>query len=156
MSEFKMNDNASKMLRELELDEKLASDAQLAMRNVVKALPADELSMSWRSGLNERLVAAAGRQRRQRILGWVVKPAFGLAVAGALAFVVVMRQVPDSQPTVGPTSNAIEASMVATHRDAAEYSDLVGVGLLPVEAANDRTNGAPERSDWNEVDVDTL
>jgi hypothetical protein len=157
--DFGMNENAgNRVLRELELDEQLASEAQEAVRGFVKALPHEELSLAWRSGLNERLLAASAKQRRQRLFGWVWKPAFGLSVAGALAILTLMRP---SAPTPvirgsGDVNGVIEASIVSTHRDSNAYSDVVGVGLLPVEVASGRTTSSPTRVDWDEVDIDTL
>jgi hypothetical protein len=156
--DFGMNENGGrKVIEELELDERLASSAQQSVRGLVASLPDEQVSMAWRSSLNERLLQSAAKKRRQRVLSWVLKPAFGLAVAGALATVIIMRQPAQEPTSVPPSSGAIEASIVAVHRENAAYSDMVGAGLAPVEATSDRTTKSVETApDWNEVDIDTL
>jgi len=151
-----MNDNGGKrVIEELELDERLASAAQTEMRKVVKALPEDGLSLAWRSSLNERLMKTAVRQRRKQILGWIVKPAFGLAVAGALSVVLFTRQLAPQSSSFTSTSGGIEASIVSAHREETSYVDIVGASLTPVEAKNDQSTGlaAP---DLGESDLESL
>lgn len=138
-------------------DAQLASPAQDAMREAVRALPEDSLSMAWRSGLNERLIAEGARHKRRRRLFWALRPAAGLAMAGALAAVFVIRTspVPEITPNLS-SSDSFEAALLSTHNEVAQFADVAGTGVRPTEATYASRNRAPENLDWSEVDIESL
>lgn len=138
-------------------DAQLATRAQCAMREVVQALPEDSLSMAWRSGLNERLIAEGKRRQRRRRFFWVLRPAAGLAMAGALAAVFMIRtsQVPDIAPAHS-SSHSLEAALLSTHNEVSEFADVAGTGVRPMEAAYASRGHAPENLDWSELDIESL
>jgi hypothetical protein len=142
------------------MDERLQSASQQAMRSVVKALPDDTLSMAWRSGLNERLVAeSAQRQRRQRI-SWFLRPALGFGLAGALAMVAFFHsstQTSKVQPLARNSSGRLEAALVNTHSQVTLAMDVAGVGVTPAEASYGSSD-VPQSiaTGWSEEDLDSL
>ena len=135
-------------------DSMLESPAQDRMRELVSSLPEDSLSLAWRSQLNERLLESAGRSRRRSRMLWVLKPSLGLAMAGALA-AVVMLKLDTVQPVVAHQNSGLEAALVQDHRSSVELTDMVGAGLNPLES-HPTSSYAADGSDWNEVDLDSL
>jgi hypothetical protein len=138
-------------------DAQLATPAQSAMREVVQALPEESLSMAWRSGLNERLIAEGARHQRRRRFFWMLRPAAGLAMAGALAAVFMIRtsSVPDVTPNTGG-SDSFEAALLSAHNEASQFADVAGSGVRPMEAAYASRDHAPDDLGWSEVDIESL
>lgn len=149
--------------RDESMDERLDGAAQQAMRAVVKGLPEDTLSMTWRSSLNERLLAEAATQQKQKRVRWFLRPALGLGLACTLAVVTLFRissgPMSVSHPT-GKQEQTVEAALVNLHRQSTWASDVAGVGLSPVEAnsfsASPSTSAAPPSVGWSEEDLDLL
>ena len=142
------------------IDAKLASAAQCAMRDVVRALPEDAPSMAWRSGLNERLLVDAARRRRRARFFWALRPAAGLAFAGALTAVFVFRTSPmNPAPTshsVASSSSSLEAGLLSTHSQVAAFADVAGTGVRPIETTYVSKNDEDDDLDWSEVDIESL
>lgn len=149
-----------------EIDERLNSAAQHAMRAVVGGLPEDSLSMAWRSTLNERILAeAATRQKRSRMT-WFLRPALGLGLAGALAVAVFFHgpsSAPQSHRTEGavarvatPSDGSLEAELVNTHRQTSLAYDVAGVGVTVNEVSYDSSSSAPHQTGWSEDDLENL
>lgn len=138
-------------------DAQLATSAQIAMRDVVRALPEESLSMAWRSGLNEALLAeGAKRQRRRRFL-WLFRPAAGLAMAGALAAVFVIRTSTVVDPAPKPTTTpSLEAELLSAHNQVSQYADVAGSGVRPTDAAYASRDRTSDDWDWTEVDIESL
>lgn len=137
------------------MDAKLATPSQEAMRQVVQSLPDETVSLAWRSALNEKVLAAAKVQHKRRVLYWFLRPAAGLALAGAMAAVVLFRQpTPTSRPAA--STYGVEAALIAAHDDATRYNDITGSGLSPVEVAFGATQKTTSGVDWTEVDVESL
>jgi len=135
------------------IDECLESEGQEAMRQLVKAMPEDSLSMAWRSSLNEKIVASAVKQKRRRWFLNAMIPSVGMSVACGLALLVLART--PAPTTVSGRNIEMEKSMLSAHRMADVSSDVAGAGLAPSETA-DVTKGSAG-SDWNdEADVETL
>lgn len=133
-------------------DSKLEGEGQMMVKTLVSSLPEEELSMAWRSSLNEELRKTAVKSRRRQYLGWIARPAFGLAFAGALAAVVMIRTAPTSTPSVR-SSGRLEAALVQEHQQNLLMSDVAGVGMYPIESRP--TENAPA-DDWSEVDLESL
>lgn len=146
MSELKMN--------EQELDRMLESDGGLQIRQAVQSMPEDHVSMAWRSQLNERLTAVVAVKQRKRRFAWILSPALGLGMAGALA-VMMMAKSPDQLESPVVSTNAkLEESLVASHRDILQYSDITGVGLNTDEVVSKRSSNASYS--YDEVDFGSL
>lgn len=134
---------------ENELDEKLNTSGQLQVRDLVKGLAEDQVSMAWRSSLNEKLLQAAPVKRS----AWsrILRPALGLAAAGALALTFVMQQ-PEAKGVIsGGNSSALEARLMADHQQTIALVDLSGPGLSP-----DETNyvSSEPSTDYDSLEVD--
>lgn len=133
--------------------EALDSAVHQAMRQVVRDLPQDDLSMVWRSGLNERLRAVAEAKRKRRLwINWALKPAVGLGAATAATF--VMFALTMHTPTT--KSHAIEGLLVEEHRRSSTLPLVSEVGAGALDAANESTAKSPALPDWNESDTETL
>src|SRR5258705_309376 len=77
----------------LRLDE--AIEGQSAVPSLMAGLQDPAPSMSWRSGLNQRLLLQSGRQRRQARYRWIS----GFAAAAAVTTVVLFT-VPKTEGTL--------------------------------------------------------
>ena len=141
-------------MSEQELDAKLAEQGQMEMRRLVQSMSEETLSLSWRSQLNETLLARVAARQRRRRFTWFVSPALGLGVAGALAFVWMARTPEVRNPIEEVNRPQIEESLVATYQDTLRYTDITGVGLNPDEVVNRRTLSAT--ADIVEVSLDSL
>jgi len=145
-------------------DELLNSAAQQAMRDVVRNIPDDSLSMAWRSSLNEKLLAEVAVQKKRQRFNWYLRPALGLGLACTLAVLVVFRPAPTAKRSQGQppvvSQSGIEAALVTTHRQSTVAWDVAGVGLNPVEMSTD-SDSVPVRSSgsssgWSEDDLESL
>jgi hypothetical protein len=145
-----------KRLEMMNADERLNSEAQQAIRQTVRALPEETVSLAWRSALNERVLQEAQLSKRRQRLAWLLRPAVGLAMAGAMAFVVVMR-TPETKPISIVRANTaaagLEAALVSTHRETAMLTDVAGVGLNATEVEVLASDEVPP-TDWSEADFD--
>jgi hypothetical protein len=146
-------------MKPFEVDDKaLESPAQKQVHELVSQLPEDSLSLAWRSALNEKLLATAPKPRRS-VWTWMMKPAAGLAVAGALAVVLISRTgiSPSPSPVAvnQTTSNGqLEAALIQDHRELVQVSDVVGAGLNPEESSPSETLTLD--GNWNEYDFESL
>ncbi len=137
------------------IDAKLSLPGQAAMRDVVSQLPDEMPSMAWRSELNTKLMAEASRRNRRARFVWALRPAAGLAFAGALAFVFVLRSTPTPSASTA-TTGTLEAEIVTAHTQAATFADVAGTGVRPMEASYVSRSAPIEEFDWSEVDVENL
>jgi hypothetical protein len=137
------------------MDERLNSAGQMAIRQVVKALPEEMPSLAWRSALNERLAAStAARHARRRRWLFGGSSFAGLALAAGLALVVFMpRHV---EPSAGPSTTPVASrggsqsgplldELLASHNDSVTSQDVVGAGLTSqeVQSAEDDSEAQP-------------
>jgi len=118
-------------LNEEALDLKLASDSQLMVAKLVKDLPQDQVDLVWRSNLNEKLrVAASAAARRRLVTNWVLRPALGLSLAGAVFLVVLSGPRTSAPPTRQVGGPGIEAALVNAY-----HADSVTDEVSPAEPA---------------------
>lgn len=136
-----------------DLDERLVSPAQSQMREMLKSMPEDTVSMAWRSDLNERIASVVAVKQRRRRFAWVLSPALGLGLAGALA-ITMLTKTPTSPNLGQPPKPSIETNLVASFRDSMNYTDVTGVGLNPDEVV--RSRSIPVVYDPDEVDFGSL
>ena len=139
-------------LTEAELDARLNSAEQLWIAKSVKGLPEEQVSMAWRSELNEKLRASAPAKRVKRV--WqVLVPATAFASCLMLGVTIFL-----SRETVEPKSvvesGAVEAAIVASYREHASSRDVGGVGLHLEEL--DNTTDESVEPLFSEVDLGAL
>jgi hypothetical protein len=132
----------------LDLDQELNSASQMQVRQVVKALPEEALSLSWRSQLNERLRAEEARKRKQNLAAWVWKPGAAVALAGALA-VAFMTRLPD----MGPVTNSpgVEKALVNTYLEGRASWAVAGDGITANEVKEAAVEPSPFQMDREDV-----
>lgn len=97
-------------------DEKLESATQKSVARLVHELPEDEVSMAWRSALNEKLFAARKPKRRS----WLVwgLPTVGVAAAAVLATVLILK------PTTSENRVGLEQSILDAHSQMVAANEL--------------------------------
>lgn len=119
-------------------------------RRCVQSLPEDTPSMEWRSQLNESLRQLTPSKRR----AWLLRPAMGFVVVGALALTVFWpRMAPEVSPTT-PVASSLEASLVSTHREYVYSADLSGAGLTALDfGAGHKAQPGASPYDWVEGDL---
>ena len=126
-----------------------------ALAAITALLRTDEpVSMTWRSELNQRVLASIQTKQRKRRLAWIASPTLGLGLAGALAVLMMTNTSPGSDPIKLASSSALEESLVATHKDSVIYGDITGVGLNPEEVVSKRSSAASY--EFSEVDFGSL
>ncbi|MCW5943370.1 MAG: hypothetical protein KIS66_14155 [Fimbriimonadaceae bacterium] len=123
-------------------------EASCAVRHVVASSPEDELSLAWRSELNEKLLALARPVKKSRwALAW--RPATALAVTAALAltFVLQLRTTP---------SGEFEKGLIELHFDSERSLDMAGVGVAMPEVASHRSSTVADDVGFEQVDLELL
>ena|SRR5579862_7444889 len=135
-----------KMDRE-EMDRQLSSPGQLQIRDAVRALPEEPLSMAWRSELNTQLRAVAVRRKKLNLFGWVWKPTVGLALAGGLAVALFVHPTSPSR-----SGGDIESGLVNHFVDSANAREVAGDGITPNES-KDSAGSSSATIDWDQEDV---
>jgi hypothetical protein len=134
---------------ETRLDEALGSEGHAVLRSLVGGLPDDEPSLAWRSQLNERLQHEAARRQTARKRAWVLRPAFGMALAGGLAAAVFL-----GAPAASGFDADIESGLLNAHREVALHSEVAGVGLRSYESQ--RAALDPAFDLWDDFDLGDL
>lgn len=138
-------------MNEESLDRELNSAAQLHVREVVRALPEETLSLAWRSELNSRLRSEMARRRKLNLFGWVWKPAAGIALAGALA-VAFMVQPANPVPANG---GELEKALVSHYVDSTASWEVAADGVSMGDV-KDATNQHTIAVDPEQEDVGAL
>ncbi len=133
-------------------DTLLEGSGQEFVRGLVANVPDDDLSMAWRSSLNERLLQTAHVAPKKQRMAWFLRPAMGLAFASALAAVLMIRMSPPSSSIVR-TTGSLEAALVRDHEQNIVMSDVAGLGVNPMES---RPTDSNLGDDWSEVDFESL
>ena len=136
-----------------EQDRELSSPSQLRVREIVRSLPEETLSLSWRSDLNARIRAESARLRKRILFGWIWKPAAGLTLAGALAVAVVFRipTLPRS-PSLGIGKGEVERALIKTYVESTAAREAAVDGVTASEA-KDSADGILGSGDWDQEDV---
>lgn len=129
------------------LDEALQQTENL--RGLVHGLPEDQVSLQWRSALNEQILAMAAKPKKTLwSLFW--KPASGLALAGALTAVVIMQRPAPVAPNL--TANSEFASAIfEAHEASYAYREI---GVTMPQSQSDPLMNLVDRSE--EVDLGAL
>lgn len=135
-------------MNEREIEEKLSASETVS--DVIKSLPDDTVSLSWRSELNQKLMAT--QKPRKSWLGYW-RPALGLSLAGALAVAYFMPV--GEKKSVTPSPAGVEAELLSAHKDILHSRDLSESGLTAFEISRANSNVMP-RYNYSEVDLGTL
>jgi len=135
-------------------ESRLKSAPQLAIRDLVRGLPEETVSMAWRSSLNEQLLVVAAKQRKKRRILWFSGPAVGISLATALAFVVLFQ--PSSHPTVKAPEYGIESAILNDHHSSTLSNEVSTAGLNSTEVSTEANESDPVDGLWNEADVESL
>jgi hypothetical protein len=111
-------------------DEKLNSASQQKMAVLVQSLPEEDLSMSWRSSLNVKIMAAEQAKKKQksvkRIFAWGSSLSAGMA---ATAYIVLMANAPSMvSPVPRNDSVAFASELVQAHQESVVLASVSGVG----------------------------
>ncbi len=118
-------------------DAQLNSESQLNVASLVKSLPDEELSISWRSELNVKLMSAKQAQKKQRVakrvFGWGSSLSFGVA---ATAY---MMLVTNASTGVTPGSRlespSFATELVRTHQESVVLANVSGTSSLDKETS---------------------
>jgi hypothetical protein len=143
------------------LDSNLASVNQQAVREVVRQLPEDSLSMAWRSSLNERLMAEAQIRKPRWRVSWIAMPAAGVFVACAFAAIVFIH-APTSSDTIltrgpGVSSDALATGLFDAYKQESASREIEGSGPdTSVEVSKPSIVDVASDSFGSEVDSDSL
>jgi hypothetical protein len=111
-------------------DSKLDSKSQLQVASLIKALPDEDLSLSWRSQLNVKLMAAeeAKRKKKQskRIFAWGTLPFAGVAATAMV--LMIGNGAPIGAPVATNSSSAFASELVKTHQESVVLASVSGTG----------------------------
>lgn len=119
---------------ENDLDKALMSPMQREMSRLVRELPEDVPSLSWRSDLNEKLRMHASKVRRKKILtNWVLRPALGLGLASAAAVFMLSASSPKTAAKADRGADVADA-IVRTYSDEVQNRDVM-LSSFPTESA---------------------
>lgn len=140
-------------LTDARLDQLLDEQSCSVVSQVVKELPEEQVSLVWRSELNQKIAAMAGKRRRAMLLSWMWKPAVGMAVCTALVVAVFVRRDAASVGTVTPLVQdaGFERALVREHLASASSIDVAAEGFTPAESADSKGSAAP--LDWDREDI---
>jgi glucosamine 6-phosphate synthetase-like amidotransferase/phosphosugar isomerase protein len=113
---------------------KLNSKNQQKLAMLVKALPEEDLSMSWRSSLNVKLMAAQAAKSKKRtakkFLAWGTSLSAG--VAATAYFVILGNVTPMVSPTTQSDSVAFASELVKTHQESVVMASVSGIGSASI------------------------
>jgi hypothetical protein len=140
-------------LNGVDLDQELGSPGQQAMREVVRSLPEETVSMAWRSSLNTQLHAVAAKKRRLDLFSWVWKPAAGVVVAGALALAFMARTPLVDSPVTTGRGPDVEKGLMNAHLESTASWEVAGDGLTANEVRDGSAGSAAVSNDWEQEDV---
>lgn len=150
------------LIRKLELEQPLnEAEAHLIDQHLaddrwpvlMREIPQDQVSMAWRSQLNERLLSLGARQKAASRWMGIWRPVMGLGLAGALALVFVSQRVPTHAQTPRKPAN-LEAALLEIHADSVSYTQIAGAGLAPHEAEPVRQSLPAEDIHWTSSDLE--
>jgi hypothetical protein len=135
-------------------DSQLNSASQMAVRNLVRALPEETVSMAWRSSLNEQLHTLAVKKQKKRRLLWFATPTVGISLVTALAFVLMFQPAPHHPISV--PDRGIESAILSDHHSSTLSNEVSTAGLNFNEASSDANDADPEDGVWSEDDVESI
>ncbi len=131
------------------LDQQLNADGQQAVRQVVRELPEESMSMAWRSDLNERLLQMTpAKRKRWHLLDW--RPALGVGLAVvAFGFLILPNR---SAPSANGT---LEESLASVHAGAQIEAEF-GSSMSAIVQNATGESGRPHSETWQVSDLELL
>jgi hypothetical protein len=115
-------------------DEKLNSSSQKRVATLIKSLPEDDLSLSWRSSLNLKLMAAQQAKKKQRatkrFFAWGSSLSAGVAATAYFVFLTNATSI--VSPTQNSDSVAFASELVRTHQESVVLASVSGIGSTTV------------------------
>ena len=136
-------------------DAKLNSSGQQAIREMVRALPEEPLSMAWRSSLNEQLLVVAAKQQKKKRIMWFARPAAG-GLSLAMCFALVMLFHSSAPKPADVPSQSIESAILSDHHTSVLLGEVSNTGLNMNEVTSEANPSDPEDGQWTEADVESL
>jgi hypothetical protein len=122
--------NRSNNIEGGELSEMLEAPGQQAVRQLVKAMPEDTVSLQWRSSLNERLLALAPVKKKISALVIGFRALAGLGLASLLCLAVISRLDTSKPSIVQPSSgSALASALLDEHRHSVDSGEIAGPGV---------------------------
>jgi hypothetical protein len=118
-------------------DSQLESASQQKVASLIKAMPEEELSLSWRSSLNVKLLEAqqakAKRKQIKRFYAWGSSLSVGVA---ASVFALVMFQTPTApRQDVKVASSGLASELVKAHQESMVLVSVSGTGAAARETS---------------------
>lgn len=108
---------------------------------VLKSLPEEQLSMTWRSELNNKILAENQRiSKRRRFARFVVRPLLGLSLAGAATVGFFMLRPAATPVSKEMSKPSLEASLMRAHQENEVASDL-SEGIIVSQELEDGGSG---------------
>lgn len=123
-------------------------EATEPVRHLVAAPAEDELSLAWRSELNEKLRAVA-RPARKSWLSLAWRSATAVTVTAALGMAIFVQ-------TRSGASGELEKGLIELHLDSERSLDMAGVGVAVPEVTAHQTVSLPDDVEFEQVDLDLL
>ncbi len=136
-------------------DSKLESTQQQAIASLVKKLPEENLSMAWRSSLNERIRAEADKKRKQRRTRIVWSSSLGFGMAGAILLMVMVPNAIRPTSDVLPSSNkteVLESSLYALHQESVVLGGVSSTGVA-YRRTQEFDNSDLGEDEWNSSQI---
>lgn len=151
-----MNNMNNNRVRREEIDQALEGSESRKIAKAIKKLPEDELSLSWRSQLNEKIAQEATRKaktRRSWRLAWGTGMGLGLSATTAVVFMLVLAK-PDVSMIPTRTERSFESEIVAVHQQVVQSGTIAGEGL----SALDETPSTAKKAqyEWKQEDLEAL
>lgn len=145
-----MNEEPLTAAEQSQLDVLLATESQKKVALMATHCDEEELSLAWRSDLNQKLAVESSKRRKNQRVWWTLRPAIGLGLASAMGFVLWTKQ-PDvvQQP---PYQTPIEQKLAAAHEEASTVAELQGSTI----ASYHKPTEAPIDNQWTEADLGAL
>ncbi len=137
-----------------DIDDRLNNVGQQTVKNLVQGLPADTVSLAWRSSLNEQLLAVSAQKQRKRRLQWILRPAAGLSLATLCAIVFIVQPY-YRHASVKPDFR-VENAILNDHHNSALLNEVSSAGLNSNEVISDANSQDLDDDLWSDSDAQSL
>lgn len=138
------------------IDRDLNSLESQKVAKAVSSLKDDDLSMAWRSQLNERLAAESHKKVKRLFFGRVWGYVAGLGLSTVAGVSLFLAFAPATINTPGPAmSDSVESQMLAAHHTAVRSADAAVDGLSTLDET-DTAAAAKNINEWKQEDLEAL
>lgn len=139
-------------IAEAKLDEALNELGQQFIAQSVKRLSNEDVSLVWRSRLNEALVVEQSKAQKTRRVRLIWRPISGFAAASVCAFVLISNQATIDPPR---SSARLEADVIHAHVLAQRSYELTGSSVVTDETDIEAIPASFDYQ-WEEADLGAL